>query len=93
MPLTRIDIDPVIGEGLVVLSMRREDGAETLVQVSQAALQGADPLFAAASLGEQMSRHRALIEALASNKYDAQGTDAQNMVRIGLADMGSARIR
>jgi hypothetical protein len=87
MPLSRIDIDPVIGEGLVVLSMRREDGTETLVQVSQEALQGADPLFAAASLGEQISRNRALIEALASDKYDAEGTDAQNMVRLGLPDV------
>jgi hypothetical protein len=87
MPLTRTNTAPVIGEGLVVLSMLSRDGAEILVQVSQEALQGADPLFAMASLGEQIARHRTLIEGAASSKYDAKGADAQNMVRITLADV------
>jgi hypothetical protein len=87
MPLTRADTAPVIGEGEVVLSMRQEDGTEVLIEVFQEALQGVDPLFAAASLGEQIAKHQALIEAVASDKYDAHGTDAQSMVRITLADV------
>jgi hypothetical protein len=87
MPLTRTNAAPVIGEGEVVLSMLQEDGTKVLVEVLQEALQGADPLFAAASLGEQIAKHQALIEALASDKYDAKGTNAQNMVCITLADV------
>jgi hypothetical protein len=79
MPLTRTNAAPVIGEGEVVLSMLQEDGTEILVEVFQEALQNADPLFAAASIGEQIATHQELIEALASDKYDAHGTDAQSM--------------
>jgi hypothetical protein len=87
MPLTRTKAAPVTGESEVVLSMLQEDGTEVLVEVFQEALQGVDPLFAAASLGEQIAKHQALIEAAASDKYDAHGTDAQNMIRITLADV------
>jgi hypothetical protein len=87
MPLIRTNAAPVIGEGEVVLSTVQEDGTELLVEVFQEALQAADPLFAAAPLGEQVTKHQALIEAIGSDKYDAQGTDTQNMVRVTLADV------
>jgi hypothetical protein len=67
---------PVIGEGMVVLSMQRGDGAAVLVQVSQEALPGADPVFLGATIGEQATKHRALIEGFASDKFDAEGADA-----------------
>jgi hypothetical protein len=37
---------------MVVLSMQRDDGTAVLVEVSQEAPQGADPAFAAATMGE-----------------------------------------
>jgi hypothetical protein len=55
----------------VVLAVLREDGTKVLVQVSKEALQSADPLFGLASVGEQVARHRALIE-VGFNRFQLQ---------------------
>jgi hypothetical protein len=59
--------------------------------LSQEALQGADPAFAAATMGEQATKHRALIEGLASDKFDAESADARGMISVTLADVTSRR--
>jgi hypothetical protein len=74
----------------VVFSIRQEDGTEVLVEALQEALQG-DPAFAGATMGEQATKHRALIEGLARNKFDAEGADARGMISITLADVTSRR--
>jgi hypothetical protein len=91
MPLTPSDIALIIGEGMVVLPMQCGDGTAVLVEVSQEALQGAEPAFAGATMEEQATKHRTSIEGLASNKFDAEGADARGMIRITLADVSSRR--